>query len=137
VLAVLEHHFDNHQHCPNWCKSANGTAEEVRKSGLRFCCKVQNKELYLFLKRHYEQFLEEKKLCQLYHQYDTNNVKGFNNLLTMFLPKDKTYCQTIEKKARSMLAMGLQSVGYRQLYQRIFALTGIRLEVNDITSLFL
>jgi hypothetical protein len=120
VLAVLEHHFNNHQHCANWCKSVSGTAEEVRDSGLCFRCKVRNKELYLFLKGHHEQFMEETKLCQLYHQYNTNNVKGFNKFLTKFLPKDKTYCQTIENRARSMLAMGLQSIGYRQFYQRIF-----------------
>jgi hypothetical protein len=81
--------------------------------------------------------MEETKLRQLYHQYDTNNVEGFNKFLTKFLPKDKTYCQTIENKARSMLAVGLQSIGYRQLYQRIFKLTRIPIEVDNIKSLFL
>jgi hypothetical protein len=137
VLAVLEHHFNNHQHCAEWCKSATGTVEEIRESGLRFRCKVRNKELYLFLKGHHEQFMEDAKLRQLHHQYDTNNVEGFNKFLTKFLPKDKTYCKTIENKARSMLAVGLQSIGYRQLYERIFELTGIPIELDDITSLFL
>jgi hypothetical protein len=89
------------------------------------------------LKTHHEQFIEETKLCQLYHQYDTNNVEGFNKFLTKFLPKDKTYCQMIENKARSMLAVGLQSIGYRQLYKWVFELTGIPIELDDITSLFL
>jgi hypothetical protein len=137
VLAVLEHHFDNHQHCADWCQAASGTAEEIRDSGLRFRSKERNKELYLFLKSHHEQFMEETKLRQLYHQYDTNMVEGFNKFLTKFLPKDKTYCKTIENKARSMLAVGLQSIGYRQLYRRVFELTGIPIELDDITSLFL
>jgi hypothetical protein len=107
-------------------------AKEVRESGLRFRCKVRNKELYLFLKGHHEQFMEGTKLHQLYHQYDTNNLKGFNKFLTKFLPKDKTYCQTIENKAKSMLAVGLQSIGYR-----IFQLTGIPIKLDDIMSLFL
>ena len=81
--------------------------------------------------------MDETKLRQLWHQYDTNNVEAFNKFLTKFLPKDKTYCQTIENKARSMLAVGLQSVGYRQFYARVFSRTGIEVLEDDITSLFL
>ena len=35
------------------------------------------------------------------------------------------------------MAVGLQSIGYRQFYERVFALTGVTLRVDDITSLFL
>jgi hypothetical protein len=137
VLAVLEHHFDNHEHCGAWCKAASGTEEEVSARGLRFRDKVRNKELYEFLKKHHEQFMDETKLRQLWHQYDTNNVEAFNKFLTKFLPKDKTYCQTIENKTRSMLAVGLQSIGYRQFYTRLFERSGIDLRDDDITSLYL
>jgi hypothetical protein len=74
--------------------------------------------MYLFMKRHHEEFMKEEKLRQLFHGYDTNNVEGFNKFLTKFLPKDRTYCQTIENKARSMLAVCLQSIGYRKTYER-------------------
>jgi hypothetical protein len=137
VLAVLEHHFNNHQFCGDWCKSTSGTEEEVSAAGLRFRCKERNKELYLVLKKHHEEFMEESKLRQLFHTYDTNTVEGFNKFLTKFLPKDRTYCQTIENKARTMLAAGLQSVGYRQFYERVFSLTGIKMRDDDITNLFL
>ena len=137
VLAVLEHHFNNHDHCEAWCKHAGGTEEEIRESGLRFRCKVRNKKLYEFLKKHHEQFMEESKLKQLWHQYDTNLVEAFNKFLTKFLPKDKTYCQTIENKARSMVAVGIQSIGYRQFYARVFERTGIEVKEDDITGLFL
>jgi hypothetical protein len=137
VVAVLEHHFDNHDYCADWCKARKGTENEVRESGLLFRCKICNKaELYLFLKKHHDDFMVDMKLRQLFHQYDTNNVEGFNNFLTKFLPKDRTYCQTIENKARSMLAIGLQLVGYRKLYGRDFVLTGISLDEEDITNLF-
>jgi hypothetical protein len=49
----------------------------------------------------------------------------------------RTYCQTIENKARTMVAAGLQSIGYQQLYEHVFSLTGIQLREDDITSLFL
>jgi hypothetical protein len=92
---------------------------------------------YAFMKKHHEKFMEDSKLRQLWHKYDTNNVEAFNKFLTEFLPKDKTYCQTIENKARLMLAVGLQSVGYRKFYERVFSRTGVVLEEDDMTSLFL
>jgi hypothetical protein len=67
--------------------------------------------------------MEETKLCQLLHQqYDMNTVEGFNKYLTTILPKDRTYCQTIENKAPTMLAARLQSIGYRKFYERVFCL---------------
>jgi hypothetical protein len=80
--------------------------------------------------------MEDSKLRQLFHQYDTNNVEGFNKFLTKFLPKDRTYCQTIENKARSMLVVGLQSIGIRKLYARVFALTGVTMCDDNMTSHF-
>jgi hypothetical protein len=81
--------------------------------------------------------MEDEKLKQLFHTYDTNLVEGFNKFLTKFLPKDRTYAQTIENRARTMLATGLQSIGYRQFYKRVFSLTGIEICDDDITFLFL
>jgi hypothetical protein len=116
VNAVLQHHFDDHSFCGDWCKSAQGTREEIEESGLRFRCKTRHSTLYEVMKKHHDKFMEEEKLRQLFHRYDTNTVEGFNKFLTKFLPKDRTYCQTIENKARTMLAAGLQSVGCRQFY---------------------
>jgi hypothetical protein len=132
----LQSWSNNHDSYRDWCKAALGTEEEVRQTGLWFRCKVRNKELYLFLKKHHNKLMVDAKLWQLYHQHDTNNVEGFNKFLTNFLTKDRTYCQTIENKTRSLLAVGLQSIGCRQLYNRVFALTGINLRDDDITNLF-
>jgi hypothetical protein len=43
----------------------------------------------------------------------------------------------IENQGRAYLAVGLQSIGYRTVYEWIFALTGIKLVEDDMTSLFL
>jgi hypothetical protein len=138
VQAVLEHHFGNHEFCADWCEARNGTAAEVREKGMRFRKKDDFKgELYLFLKAHHEEFMVDEKLRQLYHEYNTNAVEGFNKYLTKFLHKDKTFCQSIENAARSYLAATLQSIGYRQCYERVFELTGINSEAGDMTSLFL
>jgi hypothetical protein len=55
--------------------SATGTEEEVRETGL---VSANPTELYLVLKSHHEQFMEDDKLKQLFHTYDTNLVEGFN-----------------------------------------------------------
>jgi hypothetical protein len=137
VEAVLEHHFDNHEYCGDWCTSAHGTEEEVREQGFRFRSKTNDHAMYLFLKKHHDAFMQDEKLRQLFHQFDTNSVEGFNKFLTKFLHKDMTLCQTIENAARAYLALCLQSIGYRQTYKRLFELTGIELNESDMTSLFL
>jgi hypothetical protein len=138
VHAVLEHHFDSHKLCAEWCKATKGTPEEVRGKGMRFRSKDDFQgQLYLFLKTHHEEFMVDDKLRQLFHQYNTNAVEGFNKYLTKFLHKDKTFCQSIENAARSYLAATLQSIGFRQCYERVFELTGIKMKRNYMTSLFL
>jgi hypothetical protein len=62
----------------------------------------------------------------LFHGWDTNTVVSFNKLLTKFLPEDRTYYNTIENKARIHLALGLQSVGKKNFYERLFERTGMR-----------
>jgi len=137
VLAVLEHHFNNHVHCGDWCKAGEGTEAELSERRQRFRCKEKDAKLYEFMKKHHDSFMEETKLRQLWHEYDTNLVEAFNKFLTKFLRKDKTWCQTIENKARCMVAVGLQSIGYRQFYARVFERTGVDILDDDMTSLFL
>jgi hypothetical protein len=112
VLACLEHHFDNHEHClDEWCPSKRAEGVARKKYSLRLCCKEKNHELYAKFKEYHEGFMERDKLVQLFYGWDTNDVESFNKLLTKFLPKDRTYCKTIENKARIHLVLGLQSVG--------------------------
>jgi hypothetical protein len=83
--------------------------------------------MYAKLKEYHKAFMDIDKLVQWFHGWDTNAVESFNKLLTKFLPKDRTYCDTIENKARIHVALGLQiSVGYKQFYKRLFERTGIQ-----------
>jgi hypothetical protein len=131
MTAVLQHHFNDHSFCGDWCPARDKPAD-----GFRFRCKERNKDMYEFMSKNHEIFMEEDKLKQLFHMYDTQNVEGFNKLITKFLPKDKTYCQTIENKVRVHLAAGIQSVGYDNFYKRVFELTGIKGVEDDMTTLF-
>jgi hypothetical protein len=138
VTAVLEHHFDVHEFCGAWCPArTEGSQGDVSKGGLRFRCKTQNKDMCLFMKKNQEEFMEDAKLRQLFLQCETQKVEGFNKLLTKFLHKDKTCCQTIEKAAKCHLTVGIQSVGHAKFHRRIFELTGVESVEDDLTSLFL
>jgi hypothetical protein len=64
-----------------------------------------------------------------------NAVESLNKLLTKFLPKDRTYCNTIENKSRIHLWLGLQTVGYKKFYKRLFEQTGIERD-GKFTSLY-
>jgi hypothetical protein len=107
LTAVLEHHFNNYDHCGDWCK-AKGMNDE---------------------------FMEEDKLRQLFHSWDTNAVEGFNKLITKFLPKARTFYKTLENAIRIHLACCLLSIGYRETYRCVFAIAGI--SIGDFNRLYL
>ena len=52
------------------------------------------------MKKHHDKFMADDKLRQLFHEYDTNIVEGFDKFLTNFLSKDRTYCNTIKKQSK-------------------------------------
>jgi hypothetical protein len=136
VLACLEHHFDNHIHCGTWCTAKGAEGEAKEQHSLRFRSKTKHSEMYAKFSEFHEQFMEEDKLVQLFHAWDTNGVESFNKRLTKFLPKDRTYCFSIENKVRIHVAVGLQSVGYRKFYERVLERTGIAV-AGDLTFLYL
>jgi hypothetical protein len=80
--------------------------------------------MYAKFKEYHKAFMDKDKLVQLFHGWDTNAVKSFNKLLSKFVPKDRKYFNTIENKARIHVGLGLQSVGYKQFYKRLFERTG-------------
>jgi hypothetical protein len=82
-------------------------------------------EIYAKFKEYHDGFLEKDKLVQLFHGWDMNAVESFNKLLTKFLPRDRTYCNTIENKSIIHLALALQSVGYKKFYKRLSEQTDI------------
>jgi hypothetical protein len=121
VLACLEHHFDNHEHClDEWCPARRAEGHSREKHSLRLCCKTKNLEMYAKFEEYHEAFMDKDKLVQLFHGWDTNTVKSFNKLLTKFLPKDRTFCNTIENKARIHVAFGPAKCGLQTILTKTF-----------------
>jgi hypothetical protein len=96
VSAVLEHHFNNHDLIGEWCKAKKQRSDRESEK-LCFRCKEKNNELCLHFKKHREEFMGKEALVELHHPHGANHVEGFKKLIMQFLPKDQTYCRTIEK----------------------------------------
>jgi hypothetical protein len=134
VESVLEHHFNNHSLCGDWCRLKKLAGDELEQEKLKYRCKEKNKQFYLQVKKIFEDFYLQ--LDEMLHEWDTNIVEGMNKFFTKFLPKDRTYAMTIENKVRLYLAVSIDSVGYLETYRRIGAKTGLTIcEVHKTMSL--
>jgi hypothetical protein len=129
IESVLEHHFNNHSLCGEWCKVRNLEGPERQEVMLKYRCKEKNVVFYLQVKALFDEFY--KLLDEMMHEWDTNIVEGMNKFFTKFLPKDRTYATTIENMVRLYLAISIDSVGYTEVYRRLGEKTGLTIsEVN-------
>jgi hypothetical protein len=64
--AILEHHFENHQYCGEWCSRRNKTVSELQtertSSGKYFHCKERDAAQYKVLKAIMDKYITIKKL---------------------------------------------------------------------------
>jgi hypothetical protein len=134
IESVLEHHFNNHSLCGEWCKVKNLEGPERQEAMLKYRCKVINAAFYLQVKELFDEFY--KLLDEMMHGWDTNIVEGMNKFFTKFLPKDQTFAMTIENMVRLYLAISIDSVGYTEVYRRLGEKTGLTIsEVNRTMNL--
>ena len=128
--AVLEHHFDNHQYCGDWCPRANKSLEERANSEAYYRCKVKDKELYEVLTSIYDNYTTLERLKDIGHGMDTNCNESFNNTMAWIARKNKTYCGTLSLMNRLSMAIGIHSLGLLPYFQRLFKKLGIKLTPN-------
>lgn len=76
VQAVLNHHFNDHALCGNWCQAKNLTLVELSTKGLKYHDKLKDNNMYLMFKKVHDEFMKEENLIQLFHTQDTNIVEG-------------------------------------------------------------
>jgi hypothetical protein len=115
VESVLEHHFNDHRLCGEWCQVKNLVGQEREEARLRYRNKEKNANFYLQVKEIFEEFY--LLLEEMMHEFDTNIVEGMNKFFTKFLPKDRTYAMSIENSVRLYLAVCIDSVGYTETYR--------------------
>jgi hypothetical protein len=152
--AVLEHLFDNHDHCGNWCSKKKKAARVIqsfarckvlkiegaklatKKANAQFFRdKAKNKKLYEQLSAIVAKFICVESLKQVHHQYNTNKCEMINNQMTRFAPKNKHYAKTIVGKARAMMAIGVDSVGMVEFFCELAKVEGIKLDTCTLEEL--
>ena len=90
-LAVIEHHFDNHQFCGDWCQRKQLNQQQPLESKQFYRCKQKDTMLYAVLMSKVQRFITLDCLKEISHGMDTQVNESFNNTLSLFAPKYKVY----------------------------------------------
>jgi hypothetical protein len=123
--AVLQHHFNNHEFCDDWCPWKKWSDEQRILKELKYRSLDDDKELYLQFEKIHVAFTTEEALRDLYHEVHSNKCESINGFITKFLPKKKHFCRTIANPGRTYLALGIDSLGYQEYYRRLFIELGL------------
>ena len=138
---VLEHHFDNHEFCGDWCRRKIVVQQQIiaattttnnnknnEQEGKFYRDKATEIELYNELKKILARFITLEALKEVAHNMDTCANESFNNTVSWLAPKNKVYCGTSSLKNRICVALGLTSLGTLKYYEGLFLRMGITME---------
>ena len=133
--AVLEHHFDNHEHCGDWCSTKNETQQ--RHDATKKChrCKTKDGKLHALLEGILSNYITFERLSDIAHGMDTNCCEAFNNFMTWFAPKNKVFCGSRSLCNRVALCVGITSIGYLAYFKRLYKKMGITMTPNVLNYL--
>ena len=112
--AVLEHHFNNHEFCGEWCPAKKWKDDEKKMKLLKYRCKEKHSSLYQQMSAIHNTYTDVWNLREIYHEFHSNKCESLNGFITKFLPKHKHYCRSIINRARTYLAVGIDSLGYEE-----------------------
>lgn len=130
-LAVLEHHFDNHEYCTaRWCRRKHQTDEERIASGRYYRSKTKDALLYEALDKLLSRFLTLENLREVAHDLDTQMNESFNNAASWLAPKNKVYCGSGSLTNRILIALGINALGSEVYFTRLFKSLGISMTPN-------
>jgi hypothetical protein len=80
--AVLEHHFDNHMHCGEWCRRRLMSPEQQAASERYYRSKTKDAELYKTLSSIVDKYITQTRLEEIAHGMDTNANESINNTIS-------------------------------------------------------
>jgi hypothetical protein len=126
VRAVLEHHFNLHRYCNDWCPAKKWKKEDRLRNALKYRNKKVNAELYEQFKIHHDKFTSEEALRDMYHQFHSIKCESLNGNITKYVPKHKDYCRTLTNKGRTHTAIGVDLLGYVHYFGHLFDVLGLK-----------
>jgi hypothetical protein len=124
--ASFEHHWNNHQFCGDWCQAKRWNKEQKEELKHKYRDKVRNKKEYEQQKVVHEKFTEITRMWKIFHEWDNNKTESIHGLIVnQYLPKRSYFCRTICGKARTLLAVSIDSLGYYEYYKKLYLVIGI------------
>jgi hypothetical protein len=125
VWAVLHHHFGCHDTCGEWCPwlKNKDKPEELKK--LFYGSKDTDKAIYEQILEIWNTYCSDQALHEIHHEWHTNKCESMNKFITKFINKSTHLCRSIVGKARTYLAVGLDSIGYEEYYRTLFGILGL------------
>jgi hypothetical protein len=133
--AVLEHHFDNHEHCGAWCRRRTMSAAQRLASKRYYRNKTTDAKLYGILSEKINRFVTFDRLQEVAHGMDTQVNESFNNTASWFAPKNKVFCGSCSLTNCLSIALGVNSLGLVEYFKRLYKRLGIHLTKNVLYSL--
>jgi hypothetical protein len=128
--AVLEHHFDEHKYCGNWCPRKRQTNEQLASSDRYYRCKTKDAKLYATLHNLISRFVTLERLREVGHSMDTQVNESLNNTIAWLAPKNKCYGGSQSLNNRISIAVGISTLGYNKFFVRMFHALGITMTPN-------
>jgi len=123
--AVIEHHFDCHAYCSDWCRRKPLTDDQRQASTKFYRCKTKDKKLYEWLQEKLARFLTLDALKEVGHGMDALVNESFNNTAAWLAPKNKVYSGSLSLRNRIDVAIIITTLGLKVFYERILQGFGI------------
>jgi len=125
--AVIEHHFDSHQCCGDWCRRKDLTDEQRKESTKFYRCKTKDAKLCEWLQEKLARFLTLEALKEVGHGMDALVNESFNNTAAWLAPKNKVYSGSLSLRNRIDIAIAITTLGLQEFYVRMLQAFGVPL----------
>jgi len=126
--AVVDHHFDMHDKCGDFCKRKKEIAAGINNERKIYRTMERDKDLYDLMSGILSEYITPDKLEEIGHGYHTNVNESFNNLVAWIAPKNKVYSGSISLLARLSVAIGQKLAGYEVFFRKVFQAIGMEME---------
>ena len=134
--AVVEHHFNNHSLCDDWCPYSPKHGVKTRKqspaSASKYRSKTKHKAMYDKVKELTNHFFTEARLRESSHPFDSQINEALNNSVAKYAPKNRNFSRTKSLLCRIAFCVGVHGTDINTFISRF-----PHIHINGATRLFL
>ena len=131
VIVVLDHHFNIHTYCGDWCKYRDvpNTEEEKRERKARFRDKEQYGSMYEVVADILNNMCTYPRMKMCYHIFSCQRNEMLNRKVSANCPKDKHFSSTTSLKNRIDLLIMRDSLGEYEAVKMVLDLFAMSIPV--------